>query len=89
MAIQRKNFISTLDHAQMLIRVCTENSLFRQKLISLLCLPYENRKMIISAWIDSLKKEAESKDELIKALAFLDDEDRAQAVLEELKKIDA
>ena len=88
MAIQRKNFLSTLDHAQMLIKVCTENSLFRQKLISLLCLPYENRKMIISAWIDSLKEEA-NKEEMIKALSFIEDDERAQALLEELKKIDA
>lgn len=88
MAIQRKNFLSTLDHAQMLIKVCTENALFRQKLISLLCLPYENRRVIISTWIESLKEDSK-KEEMIKALSFLEDDERAQAVLEELKKIDA
>lgn len=84
MAIQRKNFIGTLDHAQMLIKVCSENSLFRQKLISLLSLPYENRRMVLSAWIESLKDD----DAQIKALEFLEDDDKAQAVLEELKKLD-
>ena len=84
MAIQRKNFIGTLDHAQMLIKVCSENSLFRQKLISLLSLPYENRQMILSAWIESLKDD----DAQMKALEFLEDDDKAQAVLEELKKLD-
>lgn len=88
MAIQRKNFLSTVDHAQMLIKVCTENSLFRQKLISLLSLPYENRLMIISDWLESLKNDC-SKAELVKAIEFLKDEDKAVAVLEELKKIDA
>ena len=88
MPIQRKNFFSSVDHAQMLIKVCTENALFRQKLISLLNLPYENRRMIISAWIDSLKDD-KTKEELVKALEFLDDEEKASAILEELKKLDA
>ena len=88
MPIQRKNFFSSVDHAQMLIKVCTENALFRQKLLSLLNLPYENRQMIISAWIESLAED-KSKEELLKALRFLEDEEKAQAVLEELKKLDA
>ena len=88
MPIQRKNFFSSVDHAQMLIKVCTENALFRQKLLSLLNLPYENRQMIISAWIESLAED-NSKEELLKALRFLEDDEKAQAVLEELKKLDA
>ncbi len=88
MPIQRKNFFSSVDHAQMLIKVCAENALFRQKLLSLLNLPYENRQMIISAWIESLAED-NSKSELVKALKFLEDEEKAQAILDELKKLDA
>lgn len=88
MPIQRKNFFSSMDHAQMLLKVCTENALFRQKLLSLLNLPYENRQMIISAWMESLAAD-KSKTDLVKALQFLEDEEKAQALLDELKKLDA
>lgn len=89
MPIQRKNFFSSVDHAQMLIKLCTENSFFRQKLLSLLNLPYENRQQILTAWIESLKDEANLKKDLIQALEFLMDDEKAQAVMQELEKFDA
>ena len=88
MPIQRKNFIGSIDHAQMLVRVCTENDMFRQKLISLLSLPLENRRMIIAAWIESLK-EGNSRPDLVKSLEMLDDKEKCNAILDELLKIDA
>lgn len=87
MPIQRKNFINTFDEAQMLVKICSDNQFFRDRLLSLLNLPFENRQNILNAWIESLKKETNLQAELIRALDFLSKPEHVEEIIKELEKL--
>ncbi len=87
MPIQRKNFINTFDEAQMLVKLCTENQFFRDRLLSLLNLPFENRQKILQAWMESLRNETVLQAELISALEFLSNPEHVDEIIQELEKL--